>query len=85
MTRGGKRIGAGRKPGSVKPLAEKHVVRKLYRWTKDEYRRIKQAVQKSEIIESQFVRLAVMEKIETILNDRQDGEQRNATDETQSI
>lgn len=73
--RGGKRQGAGRKPGSVKPQTEKRVVRKLYQWTPAEYERISQAVQKTATIESKFVQVAVMEKVETVLNDRTDGEQ----------
>ena len=76
--RGGKRPGAGRKPGSVKPQTEKRVVRKLYQWTPDEYDRITQAVQKVETIESKFVQSAVMEKVEAVMAD---GEQSFAPDE----
>ena len=78
--RGGKRSGAGRKPGSVKPHAEKRVVRKLYQWTPDEYDRITQAVKKGETIESKFVQSAVLEKVETVLNTTPDGEQSHEAD-----
>ena len=73
--RGGKREGAGRKSGSVKPHAEKRVVRKLYQWTPAEYERISQAVEKSGIMESKIVQTATLEKVESILNERADGEQ----------
>ena len=74
---GGKRKGAGRKPGSVKPEGEKRVVRKLYQWTPGEYDRLTQAVRKAETIESKFVQSAVLEKVEKVMAD---GEQRFAAD-----
>lgn len=75
--RGGKREGAGRKPGSVKPPAEKRMVRKLYQWTPVEYKRISQAVQKTAMIESKFVQAAVMKEVEAVMTD---GEQSHEAD-----
>lgn len=81
MPRGGKREGAGMKPGSkktkLKADGEKRTVRKLYQWTPDEYDRITQAVQKAETIESKFVQSAVMKEVETVMAD---GEQSFAAD-----
>lgn len=81
MASGGKRKGAGRKPGSVKPQAEKRVVRKLYQWTPDEYAKIQQAVETSGVKESKIVQMGTMKQVEIILNERPDGEQRVAADE----
>lgn len=74
MKRGGKRAGAGRKPGHVKPHAEKRVVRKLYQWTPDEYARIQQAVKASGLMESKIVQTGTLKEVETILNES-NGEQ----------
>ena len=80
MKRGGKRQGAGRKPGSVKPEGEKRTIRKLYQWTEEEYHRIKQAVETSGIKESKIVQTATLERVEAILNESPDGEQPLALD-----
>ena len=77
--RGGKRDGAGRKPGSVKSQTEKRVIRKLYQWTPVEYARIQQAVKASGMMESKIVQTATMEKVESILNES-NGEQAFAGD-----
>lgn len=71
--RGGKRPGAGRKPGSTKPKEEKRIIRKLYQWTPDEYAKLQQAVKTSGIMESKIVQMGTLEKVESILNEKADG------------
>lgn len=57
VTHGGKRDGSGRKP---KPKKEKRTVRRMYRFTEDEYEMIKKAAEDKGMKESDFVRDAVM-------------------------
>lgn len=64
--RGGKREGAGRKVGSVKPAEERRDVRKLYRWSPEEYEAILRAAKAEGIKEAEFVRKAVLDRIKEI-------------------
>lgn len=57
ITHGGKRAGAGRKAKSVK---EKRSVRRMYRFTEDEYEVIKEEAGKMGMKESDFIRDAIM-------------------------
>lgn len=80
MTRGGKRENAGRKPGSSgikkKKLKapEALKVTKGIRFTPEQIQRIDEAVRMSGSKNfSQFIVSASVEKVEAILNEKQDG------------
>ena len=65
--RGGKRTGAGNKPGiPLKPDEERRELRKTYRFSEQEYQDILEAVQVSGIEESKIVREGALKEAKRV-------------------
>jgi len=60
--RGGKRSGAGRKPGSAKESPR--VTVKQIRWTADEWQKVESAAQTAAQTPSEFIRAATLAKVQ---------------------
>ncbi len=72
MNRGGKREGAGVKPGTgtrnaAKPEDQKRTIKKSYNWTPEEYERIQDAVKVSGVKESKIVQSGTLQRVNEIL------------------
>jgi hypothetical protein len=67
MTRGGKRTGAGNKPGiPLKTDDERREIRKTYRFSDQEYQEIVEAVNVSGIEESKIVREGALKEAKRV-------------------
>ena len=70
MTRGGKREGAGVKPGTrnaLKPQWQRKSIKKSYNWTTEQYARIQEAVKVSGKKEAEIVQEGTFQRVEEIL------------------
>ena len=69
--RGGKRTGAGVKPGTrnaAKPADQKRTIKKSYNWTPDEYEQLQEAVKVSGVKESKIVQSGTLQKVKELLH-----------------
>ncbi len=70
MVRGGKREGAGVKPGTrnaAKSEKKRRTIKKSYNWTPEEYEQIQEAVKVSGVKESKIVQTGTLHKVKELL------------------